>query len=230
MVLQKMKEVAEVFLGKEVKAVVTVPPTSTTPSAGDQGRGHHLEPQRRRIINEPTAAWSPTASTRSRARRTSWSSTSAAPSTCRSSPSTTASSRSSPPRATPTWAARTSTTASSSTCSRCSSASTARTPPRTSARSRSSAARSSARSALPQHQVRLEIEGLYDGVDFSDTLTRARFEELCIDLFKKTLAPEGHGRLDEEVGDRQVVLVGGSTSPRSRCSSRTFSTVRAALS
>merc|ERR1719313_2062296 len=40
-----------------------------------------------------------------------------------------------------------------------------------------------------QHQVRLEIEGLFEGKDFSETLTRARFEELCIDLFKKTLTP-----------------------------------------
>merc|ERR1712238_376170 len=40
-----------------------------------------------------------------------------------------------------------------------------------------------------QHQVRVEIEGLFEGKDFSETLTRARFEELCIDLFKKTLTP-----------------------------------------
>ena len=45
------------------------------------------------------------------------------------------------------------------------------------------------RSLSTTHQVRVEIEGLFDGVDFSETLTRARFEELCIDLFKKTLTP-----------------------------------------
>merc|ERR1711988_1030662 len=70
------------------------------------------------------------------------------------------------------------------------------------------------RSLSTQHQVRLEIEGLFDGVDFSETLTRARFEELCIDLFKKTLTPVQKviddsdlkkGEIDE------VVLVGGST-------------------
>merc|ERR1712005_58353 len=38
------------------------------------------------------------------------------------------------------------------------------------------------RALSTQHQVRLEIEGLFEGVDFSETLTRARFEELCIDL------------------------------------------------
>merc|ERR1719312_133596 len=37
------------------------------------------------------------------------------------------------------------------------------------------------------HQTRLEIESLVDGEDFSETLTRAKFEELNIDLFKKTL-------------------------------------------
>merc|ERR1711939_867463 len=64
------------------------------------------------------------------------------------------------------------------------------------------------------HQARLEIEALFDGIDFSETLTRARFEELCIDLFKKTLTPVQKviddsdlkkGEIDE------VVLVGGST-------------------
>eukprot|EP00976_Prorocentrum_cordatum_P083538 1185299-Prorocentrum_minimum.AAC.3 len=40
-----------------------------------------------------------------------------------------------------------------------------------------------------QHQVRVEIEGLYDGVDLSEPLTRARFEELNIDLFRKTMGP-----------------------------------------
>merc|ERR1719329_249694 len=39
------------------------------------------------------------------------------------------------------------------------------------------------------HQARLEIEALYDGHDFSETLTRARFEEINNDLFKNTLGP-----------------------------------------
>jgi heat shock protein 5 len=37
------------------------------------------------------------------------------------------------------------------------------------------------------HQVKLSIENLMDGIDFSETITRARFEELCNDLFKKTI-------------------------------------------
>merc|ERR1719305_603286 len=64
------------------------------------------------------------------------------------------------------------------------------------------------------HQARVEIESLYDGVDFSETLTRARFEELNIDLFKKTLGPVGKVMSDGGIkkGDvDEMVLVGGST-------------------
>merc|ERR1711998_806236 len=70
------------------------------------------------------------------------------------------------------------------------------------------------RSLSTQHQVRVEIEGLYDGVDFSETLTRARFEELCIDLFKKTLTPVQKVMDDSEMKKSEIdeiVLVGGST-------------------
>ena len=42
-------------------------------------------------------------------------------------------------------------------------------------------------SSVPQ--VQITIEGIVDGIDFSETITRARFEELCNDLFKKTLKP-----------------------------------------
>ena len=38
-------------------------------------------------------------------------------------------------------------------------------------------------------QVRVEVEALFDGIDLSEPLTRARFEELNIDLFRKTLGP-----------------------------------------
>ena len=39
------------------------------------------------------------------------------------------------------------------------------------------------------HQTKVNIENLMNGIDFSETITRARFEELCNDLFKKTLQP-----------------------------------------
>eukprot|EP00316_Scyphosphaera_apsteinii_P020243 CAMPEP_0119298954 /NCGR_PEP_ID=MMETSP1333-20130426/1081_1 /TAXON_ID=418940 /ORGANISM="Scyphosphaera apsteinii, Strain RCC1455" /LENGTH=658 /DNA_ID=CAMNT_0007300211 /DNA_START=77 /DNA_END=2053 /DNA_ORIENTATION=+ len=70
------------------------------------------------------------------------------------------------------------------------------------------------RSLSSQHQVRVEIEGLFDNQDFSETLTRARFEELCIDLFKKTLTPVQKVMDDSELKKSEideVVLVGGST-------------------
>merc|ERR1712125_159445 len=64
------------------------------------------------------------------------------------------------------------------------------------------------------HQARLEIEGLFEGVDFSETLTRARFEEINNDLFKKTLVPVKQVLDDSGLkkGDiDEIVLVGGST-------------------
>jgi heat shock protein 5 len=70
------------------------------------------------------------------------------------------------------------------------------------------------RALSTQHQARLEIESLHDGVDLSETLTRARFEELCLDLFKKTLGPVGKVMSDAGLKKSEVdevVLVGGST-------------------
>nr|CAB3493513.1 unnamed protein product [Digitaria exilis] len=70
------------------------------------------------------------------------------------------------------------------------------------------------RALSSQHQVRVEIESLFDGVDFSETLTRAKFEELNMDLFKKTLGPVkkaiADAKLDKADID-EIVLVGGST-------------------
>jgi len=64
------------------------------------------------------------------------------------------------------------------------------------------------------HQARLEIEALFDGVDFSETLTRARFEEINADLFKNTLGPVKQVMEDSGLKKTQIdeiVLVGGST-------------------
>ena len=65
-----------------------------------------------------------------------------------------------------------------------------------------------------QHQVRVEIEALFDGMDFSEPLTRARFEELNNDLFRKTMGPvkkamDDAGMKKSEIDE--IVLVGGST-------------------
>merc|ERR1711998_682987 len=64
------------------------------------------------------------------------------------------------------------------------------------------------------HQTRIEIEALIDGEDFSESLTRARFEELNAALFKSTLQPvkqvlEDGGLKKNQVDE--IVLVGGST-------------------
>ncbi|RRT33324.1 hypothetical protein B296_00057508 [Ensete ventricosum] len=65
-----------------------------------------------------------------------------------------------------------------------------------------------------QHQVRVEIESLYEGLDFSEPLTRARFEELNNDLFRKTMGPVKKAMEDAGLEKNQIdeiVLVGGST-------------------
>merc|ERR1711990_990421 len=70
------------------------------------------------------------------------------------------------------------------------------------------------RALSTQHQVRLEIESLFDGVDLSEPLTRARFEELNNDLFRKTLGPVKKAMDDASFKKseiNEIVLVGGST-------------------
>jgi len=70
------------------------------------------------------------------------------------------------------------------------------------------------RALSSQQQARLEIEDLAEGFDLSESLTRARFEELNNDLFKKTLAPVSKVLEDADVAKSEVdeiVLVGGST-------------------
>lgn len=60
----------------------------------------------------------------------------------------------------------------------------------------------------------IEIEALYEGVDFYSSITRARFEELCSDLFKGCLTPVEKCLSDAKFGKGQLhdlVLVGGST-------------------
>merc|ERR1712042_405496 len=64
------------------------------------------------------------------------------------------------------------------------------------------------------HQVRIEIESFFEGNDFSETLTRAKFEELNMDLFKGTLKPVQKVLEDADLTKKEIdeiVLVGGST-------------------
>jgi heat shock 70kDa protein 1/2/6/8 len=60
----------------------------------------------------------------------------------------------------------------------------------------------------------IEIDSLFEGVDFNTTISRARFEELCADLFRGTLEPVEKALNDAKLDKMQiheVVLVGGST-------------------
>jgi endoplasmic reticulum chaperone BiP len=70
------------------------------------------------------------------------------------------------------------------------------------------------RALSSQHETKIEIEDLVEGYDFSESLSRAKFEEINGDLFKKTLEPlklalEGAGLKKNEIDE--IVLVGGST-------------------
>ncbi|XP_036385004.1 endoplasmic reticulum chaperone BiP-like [Megalops cyprinoides] len=70
------------------------------------------------------------------------------------------------------------------------------------------------RTLSTQHQVRIEIESFFEGQDLSETFTRAKFEELNMDLFRSTLKPvqkvlEDAGMKKSDIDE--IVLVGGST-------------------
>ncbi|KAH7547534.1 hypothetical protein FEM48_Zijuj01G0320000 [Ziziphus jujuba var. spinosa] len=63
-------------------------------------------------------------------------------------------------------------------------------------------------------QTTIEIDSLYEGIDFYATITRARFEELNMDLFRKCMEPVEKCLRDSKLDKSQVhdiVLVGGST-------------------
>lgn len=63
-------------------------------------------------------------------------------------------------------------------------------------------------------QASVEIDSLYEGIDFYSTITRARFEELCMDLFRGTMDPVERALKDSKLSKNQIdeiVLVGGST-------------------
>ncbi|GFR42310.1 hypothetical protein Agub_g3214, partial [Astrephomene gubernaculifera] len=63
-------------------------------------------------------------------------------------------------------------------------------------------------------QTTVEIDSLFEGIDFMASLTRARLEELCMDLFLKCMEPVEKVLRDAQLDKGQVhdvVLVGGST-------------------
>ncbi|KAK0055567.1 heat shock protein 70 A1 [Biomphalaria pfeifferi] len=63
-------------------------------------------------------------------------------------------------------------------------------------------------------EASVEIDSLFEGIDFYTKVTRARFEELCIDLFRSTIQPVENALKDAKLDKskiHEVVLVGGST-------------------
>lgn len=63
-------------------------------------------------------------------------------------------------------------------------------------------------------QASIEIDSLFEGNDFYSNITRARFEELCADLFRSTLDPVEKSLRDAKIDKgniHEIVLVGGST-------------------
>jgi chaperone protein DnaK len=70
------------------------------------------------------------------------------------------------------------------------------------------------RTLSTQNSAMVDCEALANGVDFSTTISRAKFEELNMDLFKKTMVPVTQVLKDADVSKSQVdqvILVGGST-------------------
>ncbi|KAL2759709.1 hypothetical protein ACRALDRAFT_2023846 [Sodiomyces alcalophilus JCM 7366] len=63
-------------------------------------------------------------------------------------------------------------------------------------------------------QTSIEIDSLFEGIDFYTSITRARFEELCQDLFRSTIQPVDRVLTDSKIDKsnvHEIVLVGGST-------------------
>ncbi|KAI9205071.1 hsp71-like protein [Polychytrium aggregatum] len=63
-------------------------------------------------------------------------------------------------------------------------------------------------------QTTIEIDSLFEGIDFYTSITRARFEELCADLFRSTIDPVEKVLRDakmDKASVHEIVLVGGST-------------------
>ena len=60
----------------------------------------------------------------------------------------------------------------------------------------------------------IEVDSLFDGIDFTSTITRAKFENLCESLFRKTMQPVEQVLRDSKIAKsdiHEIVLVGGST-------------------
>ncbi|KAK0072414.1 hypothetical protein PV326_000103, partial [Microctonus aethiopoides] len=88
-----------------------------------------------------------------------------------------------------------------------------KTNPRALRRLRTAAERAK-RTLSSSTEASIEIDALYEGIDYYTKISRARFEELCADLFRSTLEPVEKALADAKLDKKSihdVVLVGGST-------------------
>lgn len=88
-----------------------------------------------------------------------------------------------------------------------------RSNPKALARLRLAAERSK-KTLSTSNQTTLEVDSLAEGLDFQATLTRAKFESLCEDLFKKCMGPVEQVLKDSKMGKGdidEIVIVGGSS-------------------
>eukprot|EP01083_Nonionella_stella_P232968 821301_1 len=63
-------------------------------------------------------------------------------------------------------------------------------------------------------RAKIEVDSLYEGIDFASSITRARFEDLCMHYFRQCLEPVSKVLTDEKMSKsdiHEVLLVGGST-------------------
>lgn len=70
------------------------------------------------------------------------------------------------------------------------------------------------RTLSSSNQSTIEVDSLYEGQDFYSSISRAKFEELCYDLFKETIQPVDKVLKDAKISKNmvdEIVLVGGST-------------------
>ena len=70
------------------------------------------------------------------------------------------------------------------------------------------------RTLAVQTSALIDVEQLFEGIDYTSTITRARFEELCIDLFRSTIQTVANTLEDAKMTKSQIdeiVMVGGST-------------------
>ena len=70
-------------------------------------------------------------------------------------------------------------------------------------------------------ETTIEVDSLFDGTDFMTKITRAKFEELCMDLFRSTIEPVERVLRDSKMSKSsidEIVLVGGSTRIPKVCS------------